>query len=101
MSELLIFALVNSLFIIGLNRTTGEGMVFEKLGESIKDAVGEWWSKPIIGCPPCMTSIHGTWFYFAFIHQPVYLWPVYVLMLSGMTYAINSALVAISTYIEK
>ena len=28
--------------------------------------LGEFWSKPVCTCPPCMASLHSLWFWFFF-----------------------------------
>lgn len=88
MIVLIVPLFINMLLIIGLNKTTAEGMVFESLGNVVRETVGEFWSKPIVSCAPCMASVHGTWFFFAFLTQPLWMWPVYVLALSGLNYLV-------------
>jgi hypothetical protein len=55
--------------------------------------VGKFWSKPLFTCPPCMASVWGTAVYW--IMTPIgvgaaAIWPLYVLMLSGLVALINS-----------
>lgn len=56
--------------------------------------LAEWILKPLYNCPRCMASIHSTYVYFTlgtiYIAPQltgdsfIYLYPVYILMLSGM-----------------
>lgn len=92
MIQFLIYLPIASLMIIGLNKTTDEGMIFERLGRWVKATAGEFWSKPLISCPPCMASAHGSWFFLAVLpttHWPLWYWPVFVLALSGLSYIVN------------
>src|SRR6187455_3310443 len=40
-------------------------MIFEKQGDWIEKKVGEYWSKPLVHCPICMSSVWGTIGFFA------------------------------------
>lgn len=52
-----------SLVIYFIKATTWPGMIFEKPAAWIESKLGEYWSKPIIGCPVCMTPWWGTALY--------------------------------------
>lgn len=61
---------VNHLWIFGLWRVCyydrmnyDENGIFWKVGKLIYDNAGEFWSKPVLRCPPCMASIHSTYFF--------------------------------------
>jgi len=115
MIELLTLGLFNALIIFGINKATffeychiddrGEGfcdkngidkdskMVLWWVRHWSLKAVGEFWSKPICTCPPCMASVWGTVVYWAM--QPMnsttaLMWPLYICMLSGLVALINS-----------
>jgi len=30
-------------------------MIFDKVGDKIKQSIGEWWAKPLFGCYVCAT----------------------------------------------
>jgi hypothetical protein len=36
-----------------------EDMIFEKQGNFIENKLGKYWSKPVVSCPVCMSSIWG------------------------------------------
>ena len=65
-------------------------MVLYKLRLWSIKVVGEYWSKPLFICPPCMASVWGTVVWFL-AGGSLYLWPFYVLGLSGLVTLINSA----------
>ena len=58
MEDVLIFLLLNSLYIVGLRLAFEEGMIFEKFSEWGEEYVGKLWM-PIAGCVTCMASIHS------------------------------------------
>jgi hypothetical protein len=110
--ELFCLLIANSLVIFGINKATyceychpdedrefctEEGidkdsrMVLYKLRHWSLTVLGPFWSKPLFICPPCMASVWGTAF-FIFTAYPMWMWPVYILMLSGLVTLINSSI---------
>lgn len=95
MIEFLISLLPTSLFIYGLNIIFQDGHVFEKQGEWITDKLGDKWSKPVINCSICMSSVYGTlWFFIGLqlgfdVHMHIKLWIPYVFCLAGLNTIIN------------
>lgn len=96
--------LVNALHIIGFNTVTDydesvheSRMLLWKVREWSVKTFGEFASKPICTCCPCMASLHSTYVYFPLmvIHFSVNFWiallcwPVYALALSGLVVLIN------------
>lgn len=48
--------------------------------------LGEFWSKPVCTCPPCMSSLHSLW-YWLFVPctvQYLIIYPFYILAMCGM-----------------
>ena len=84
--------ILNCLVIFAVYTLMSEGMLFEKVGNWIKKTVGDYWCKPLICCPPCMASVHGTWFYLLLVGDLNWFLLVYVLALCGLTYIVNSKL---------
>ena len=82
--------IVNCLVIFAVYALTREGMLLGKVGAWIEKTIGEYWSKPLISCPPCMASVHGTWFYLLLVGDLNWFLLVYVLALCGLTYIVNS-----------
>ena len=82
--------ILNCLVIFAVYVLMSEGMLFEKVGNWIKKTVGDYWCKPLICCPPCMASVHGTWFYLTLVGDLNWFLLVYVLALCGLTYIVNS-----------
>lgn len=52
----------------GIHCLLSEGFIFQGLGKVIERMIGSYWSKPVFTCPPCMSSIHGSFIYFLFIN---------------------------------
>jgi hypothetical protein len=115
MFELLLLGLINALVIFGVNKATFfEYCYVDDRGKSFCDkygidkdskmvlwfirywllkTVGEFWSKPICTCPPCMASVWGTVVYWFAVPMDIHtamIWPLYILMLSGLVALINS-----------
>jgi hypothetical protein len=57
-------------------------MLLEQAATLIRDNIGEFWSKPLFDCPPCMASVWGLigWFYF----EPNIAMIPYLLTLCGL-----------------
>jgi len=73
-------------WIWGFEHLFKEGEIFEKAGKWIEAKVGDWWCKPLICCKYCMSSFHGTIFYWLLIPEyGVILWPVFCVCLCGLT----------------
>src|SRR5690349_136506 len=47
--------------------------------------IGEFWSKPICTCPPCMASLHSLWYwlFFPFTAPYIIMYVFYILVLCG------------------
>ena len=78
---------LNSLGCLGVHCLTREGMLFEEIANIIRHYIGDFWSKPLFDCPPCMASVWGIsgWFYFA---PDLHLIP-YLLVLCGLNALIS------------
>lgn len=100
MTEILfLFVIVflgNGQIILGLNTVTDyddsvheSRMILWKFRRWAVSTFGEFWSKPICTCPPCMSSLHSTYIYFpalALLGAPAWVyfcWPLYALALAG------------------
>jgi hypothetical protein len=62
MIEALIYV---ALGIWGVHMLFQKEMVLEKQGDWIEEKFGKKWSKPIVHCPPCMSSVWGLVGFFA------------------------------------
>lgn len=68
-------------------------MIFWKLRFWSIKFLGEFWSKPLFTCPTCMASVHSTYVFWSFMPwtmASLCVYPLYILMLSGMVTYINS-----------
>lgn len=65
MTTFLLSILPVSLGIWAIHILFQEEMIFEKAGEWITNKLGEYWSKPVVSCPVCMSSVWGLIGFFA------------------------------------
>ena len=91
--------IVTVLVIYGIHATTREGMIFDhfkyisykwlakKTGFLFSDRL----YKALFDCTPCMASVYGTVSFFIVVYpeQSLFIWPVWVLSLSGFNYLLN------------
>lgn len=58
--------------------------------------LGDKWTKPICGCPVCMSSLHSFWVWIPiywtiqFTMQMLFVHAVYIMVLAGVNYLITS-----------
>lgn len=87
--------IINTLWIWGIRCVLSEGFVFEKVGDWLESTLPEIIYKPLVGCAACMSSIHGSlwyWTYGVVIFGPeevplkVIVWIVYVFSLCGLNF---------------
>lgn len=102
MIELIFLALItflaNARLIVGFNTVTDydetndeSRMLFWKIRRWSVNNLGEFWSKPVCTCPPCMSSLHSAYIFFPMAiyafnltwYGALLIWPVYVLALAG------------------
>jgi hypothetical protein len=95
MTTFLTSLLPASLFIFAVHILFQEGHLFEQAGKKITQFLGEKWSKPVINCPICQSSVWGTlWFFLGLnvafdIEYHFKLWFPYVMCLCGLNFIIN------------
>ena len=69
--KIAVILLANALVIRGIWRAMSgdleRPMLLTRLRLAIEETVGKFWSKPLVSCPACMASFHGTWFYLLFM----------------------------------
>lgn len=100
------FILMVSLFIFGLNFATdySEGENFKQNGHynllwklkfwSLK-YIGEYWTRPLLSCPVCQSSVWGTIFYFCYFPFELsinyfVIWIVSVFAIAGLNRIIKN-----------
>lgn len=81
--------LMSFLWIQGVNCLFSEGHLFGKVGDWLHEHVSEYLYKPTIGCPMCMSSIHGTLWYLLLINRDWFLWPAFCVCLCGLNFVIS------------
>ncbi len=97
-----ILAFLNAFLIIGFylvcqydeqDGKTYNQMLLWRFHLWVKSKVGEWWTKPVCGCVPCMASLHSIIPFLIIANNnsiPLWIWPLYALIVSGMAKAIYS-----------
>lgn len=82
-------------WIWGVHCLFSEGHLLEGQGDFIRDKMPKWFSKPTIGCPACMASVHGSLWFWTFgqyvLPGPVNLltfvfWIVFCICLCGVNF---------------
>jgi len=101
-TELLCLALFNALVIVGINKATyyeqiktkiTDKMILWRLRYWAVNRFGEFWSKPLFTCPPCMASVHSTYIFWAFMPfelTSLLIYIVYIPLLAGVTAIVNN-----------
>lgn len=101
MSEIMLLMLFNSGVVIGVFFATKSDQILGFAGDAVR-LLPEWIHKPVLSCPPCMSSVWGTaiWFSMGFTYVPLSLfdrlfyWPFYILALCGFVRFLNLLLEA-------
>lgn len=47
--------------IVGIWTVCGKDMLLARPADWMEDHFPRWVTKPLFVCPPCMSSVHGTW----------------------------------------
>lgn len=72
-------------WIWGINYAFKPGEILGQPGDWIRNNWPSWLVTPLFDCPYCMSSIHGTVFFWFFLSDyEWYLWPVFVVSLTGI-----------------
>lgn len=109
--ELLILAFINSLFIVAIWRAAHfEYLITDAeyanppldweatgvLGPIHEYFQNRWWTKPVFSCLACMASVHSLyvfwpvmWFVYGFHVEHIYVYLVYIPVVSAMNVLIN------------
>lgn len=66
MIQFMLLLIITATWIWGVKCVFSTGHIFEKAGEWVDDRLPEWIYKPTIGCQACMSSIHGSLWYWTF-----------------------------------
>jgi len=91
MTEYIIWIALVSLWCWGFHNAFQEEQIFDSIGIWLRRRIPEFWLKPLISCPICMCSIHGTAWYL--ISQPNWslsYWIMFIVAASGLNYVIHN-----------
>jgi hypothetical protein len=90
-----ILLLIATVWIWGVNCVFSEGFILERAGDWWADRVPKWIYKPTIGCTACMSSVHGTLWYWTWgivflpplnITLTLIVWVMFCVCLCGINY---------------
>lgn len=80
---------MNAFAITGFKLATEEGNILYFLREWGEKHLSVFWQKPLYECPTCMASFHSVYFVLPCIifldWRIIFLWPVYILCLAGVS----------------
>ena len=82
--------------VLFLNATTWEGQIFEDVANWLDTKLPEWISKPLYGCPICMSFWWGSFAYI--VYEGVEIEMILVVFAAA---GINAFIVNLNNYIEK
>ena len=90
MENLIISALIISLYTTGLFVACWRGMVFGKLSKFIANKLPIWIHKPLFSCSVCMSSIHSCLFWILFHPFKILYLPFIILSVAGINTIITA-----------
>lgn len=101
MGAWLLLLAFNAFVIIGVHFVTKPDQLMGFVGDSIR-LLPEWIHKPLVSCPPCMSSVWGSavWWTMGFTYLPLsprdrfWYWSFYILALCGFVRFLNLLLEA-------
>lgn len=84
--------LIVTAWIWGVKAIFTDPFIFWKVGKWMDENVYNLISKPLIRCPVCMSSIHGTYFFLYFDNNGIMNWALFVISLAGISFLIKEFL---------
>lgn len=79
---------VNLFIVVGVWKIFQKDMICGGIGDWLYRRIGEWYSKPLFNCPPCMGSVYGVAFFWLsdlHNHLPWWSFPLHAIALCGVT----------------
>jgi hypothetical protein len=90
MTEYFIWVVLVALWCWGFHNAFEEGEIFGKIGDWLYNRFPEYWLKPLIGCPICMVSVHGTIWFLLTQDWHFLTWIMFIVSASGLNYVIHN-----------
>jgi len=87
--DILTHLFLSSFLIFGIHVLFRDNMILDQLRTNTFDHLPDLITKPLIGCPACMASLWGTFYYISFISNAWPEWIMFCVMLSGLNWIIN------------
>jgi len=82
--------------VLFINSTTWEGMIFEDVANYLDTKLPEWVSKPLYGCPICMSIWWGSAFYLLYEG-----WNIEMLIVVFAAAGMNAAIANLNKHIDE
>lgn len=90
MNEYAILALFTTFWCWGFHNAFKDGEVLGRPGNWIRNNMPPWWRDPMVECPVCMASVHGTIWFLIWEPQWAFLpWIMFIVAVSGFNYVIH------------
>lgn len=87
--EYLIWIFLTSVWCWGFHNAFEDDQIFFFIGKWARRNIHENWLKPFIGCPICMASVHGTfWYWYSQTQYAFLTWIMFIVAASGINYVI-------------
>lgn len=87
--EFAVFALFVCFWCWGFHNAFRDGEIFGYVGNWLRAHLPNWALDPIIECPICMASIHGTTWFLIFHEWHFIPWIMFIVSISGFNYVIH------------
>jgi len=87
MKEFIELLFISSLWIWGVIFIFKHGQIFGCAGDLIRRIMPKWFYKPLIGCPACCASVHGSIIYLlahSLVHADGFYWPLWIFFIVSL-----------------
>lgn len=88
MTDYLIWILLVSAWCFGFHNAFEDEQIFGSIGNWFRKRIPEFWLKPLIGCPICLPSVHGTAWFLLTQDWHFLTWIMFIVAASGINYVI-------------
>jgi hypothetical protein len=91
-TDFILLLLIGACWIWGIHCLFSDGYILGNLGNFLRKHLPEWALKPLIDCPPCMSSIHGFTFGVSAYDGDILMIIGYMVCLCGVNFYIKEKL---------
>jgi hypothetical protein len=87
--DLLLMIVLGIGWIWGIKCLFAEHMILGTVAVKLRELIPTYITKPLFDCPPCMSSIHGSFIYLVYSGRSIQEWILYCILLCGFNYIIK------------